>query len=353
MSIEVTTELAIGRHRLRRDRPDCFVIAEIGHNHGGDLEVCKRLFQAAKYAGASAVKLQKRDNRTLYTREFYDSGYNSENAFGPTYGTHREALEFGEAEYRELKQFAESLDLVFFATPFDFPSVDFLERLGVPCYKVASGDLTNIPLLRYIARTGKPMFVSTGAGTLEDVRRAYEAARADNEQVSLLQCTAEYPCEHKDMNLSVVQTYLREFPDAVIGLSDHDNGIAMAVVAYVLGARVIEKHFTLNRASKGTDHAFSLEPEGMRKLVRDVGRAAVAMGDGVKRVYDKENQARLKMGKKIVAACDLPKGHVLQPRDLAYKSPGDGLPPYQDALLLGHKLRRAVREDEPLSLDHV
>jgi len=349
----MSPEIHIGRHSIRQDAPDCFMIAEIGHNHGGDLETCKQLFQAAKYAGVQAVKLQKRDNRALYTKAFYDSSYNSENAFGPTYGSHREALEFGEPEYHELKQFAESLDLVFFATPFDFPSVDFLERLGVPCYKVASGDLTNIPLLRYIGQTGKPVFVSTGAGTLDDVRRAFDAVREHTDQVAVLHCTAEYPSDHKDMNLSVIQTYAEAFPDAVIGLSDHDNGIAMALVAYVLGARVIEKHFTLNRAWKGTDHAFSLEPEGMRKLVRDIRRAAVAKGDGVKRVYDKEAAARMKMGKKIVAARDLPLGHVLGPGDLAYKSPGDGLPPYLDATLLGKPLKRALHEDEDLTAGDV
>jgi N-acetylneuraminate synthase/sialic acid synthase len=349
----MSTEIAIGKHRLSQDRPDCFIIAEVGHNHGGSLDVCKQMFQAAAYAGVSAVKLQKRDNRSLYTRDFYDSAYNSENAFGPTYGSHREALEFGESEYRELKEFAEALGLVFFATPFDFNSVDFLERIGVPCYKTASADLTNTPLLRYVAQTGKPVIVSTGAAGLDDVRRAYETIQPFNEQVAILQCTAEYPSDHKDMNLNVIQTYKREFPDAVIGLSDHDNGIAMALVAYVLGARLIEKHFTLNRSSKGTDHAFSLEPEGMRKLVRDVHRAAVAMGDGVKRVYDKEQPARTKMGKKIVATRDLPEGHTLGPDDLGFKSPGDGLPPYMAAQLLGKVLKRPVREDDALNLEHV
>jgi N-acetylneuraminate synthase/sialic acid synthase len=349
----MSTQIHIGRHTLWRDSSDCFVIAEVGHNHGGDVEVCKQLFQAAKYAGVSAVKLQKRDNRTLYTREFYDSAYNSENAFGPTYGTHREALEFGEPEYRELKQFAESLGLVFFATAFDFPSVDFLERIDVSCYKVASGDLTHIPLLKAIAQTGKPMIVSTGASTLDDVKRAYDAIMPLNQHLAILHCTAEYPSDHQDMNLSVIGTYLREFSGAVVGLSDHDNGIAMALAAYVLGARVIEKHFTLNRAWKGTDHAFSLEPEGMRKLVRDLNRAAIAMGDGVKRVYEKEKPARVKMGKKIVAARDLPAGHLLEACDIAFKSPGDGLAPYQDESLLGARLTRAVGEDESLTLDHV
>ena len=302
------------------------------HRRGRPQPRWRRRYLQADVPGRGICRRQRRQAAEARQPQpvhaaFYDSAYNSENAFAPTYGAHREALEFGESEYRELKQFAEDLGLVFFATPFDFPSVDFLEKVGVPCYKVASGDLTNIPLIEYIARTGKPMIVSTGAGTLEDVRRAYDAIAPLNDQVAILQCTAEYPGDHKDMNLSVIQTYIREFPDALIGLSDHDNGIAMALVAYVLGARVIEKHFTLNRSWKGTDHAFSLEPEGMRKLVRDVHRASVAMGDGVKRVYDKELPAKTKMGKKIVAARDLPRGHTIEAGDLAFKSPGDGLPP--------------------------
>ena len=349
----MSPKLSIGKHSIAQDAPECFVIAEIGHNHGGNVETCKQLFQAAKYAGVSAVKLQKRDNKSLYTKAFYDSVYNSESAYAPTYGAHREALEFGKSEYAELMQYAKSLDLVCFATAFDFKSVDFLEALEVPCYKVASGDLTHIPLLKYMARTGKPMIVSSGAATLDDVRRAYEAILPINKQLAILHCTAEYPSDHKDMNLNVINAYLREFPEAVIGISDHDNGIAMSLVAYVLGARVIEKHFTLNRSWKGTDHAFSLEPEGMRKLCRDVHRAAVAMGDGIKRVYDKEKSAKQKMGKKIVASRDLPEGHVIEQSDLAFKSPGDGLPPYQDEHFYGKRLRRSVKEDEALSLDHV
>lgn len=349
----MSKQISIGKHTIDRDGPECFIVAEIGHNHQGDLEICKQMFQAAKYAGATAVKLQKRDNRSLYTKKFYNSAYNSESAYGSTYGAHREALEFGESEYRELKQHANALDLVFFATAFDFKSVEFIEKVDLPCYKVASGDLTNIPLLKVIAETGKPMLVSSGAGTLEDVHRAYEAVIPVNSRLAVLHCTAEYPSDYQDMNLNVVRTYLKEFPNAVVGLSDHDNGIAMSLVAYVLGARVIEKHFTLNRSWKGTDQAFSLEPEGLRKLVRDVRRTAVAMGDGVKRIYQKEQNARLKMGKKIVAARDLPVGHVAGPGDFAFKSPGDGLPPYLVVNFYGKRLKMALAQDEELKLDCV
>src|SRR5205823_3797189 len=168
------------------------------------------------------------------------------------------------------------------ATAFDFKSAEMLAELDMPAYKIASGDLTNTPLLRFVAELGRPMIVSTGGGTLDDVRRAYEAVVDVNSQIGLLQCTAGYPAEWSELDLRVIDTYRQLFPDAVVGYSGHDNGIAMPVAAYVLGGRIVEKHFTLNRAMKGTDHVFSLEPVGLRKLVRDLRRTRVALGDGMK-----------------------------------------------------------------------
>jgi N-acetylneuraminate synthase/sialic acid synthase len=325
---------------------ECYVIAEIGHNHQGNVEVAKKFFLEAKECGADAVKLQKRNNRLLFTRAVYNQPYSHENSFGSTYGEHREALEFGEAEYRELKGYARELGITLFATAFDFSSVDFLAKLEMPAFKIASGDLKNTPLLKYVAQVGKPMFVSTGGGDIVDVQRAYDTIMPINPQLCLMQCTATYPSDPEDMNLRVISTYLQMFPDLVIGLSDHQSGIALALVGYVLGARVIEKHFTLNRAMKGTDHAFSLEPLGLRKLVRDLRRARVAMGDGIKRPIAKEAKPLFRMGKKLVAARDLASGHVLNETDVAIKSPGDGLPPYELDRVLGKTLIRNLQEDE-------
>jgi len=332
------------------DDSDCFVIAEVGHNHQGSLEKAKQLFHAAKECGADAVKLQKRDNRTLFTRAAYNRPYDNENSFGDTYGAHREALEFGKSEYTELQAYAKELGLIFFATAFDIPSADFLAELDMPAYKIASGDLKNTPLLKHVARLGKPMIVSTGGATLDDARRAYDTIMPINSQLSLLQCTAAYPANPEELNLRVITTYREAFPDIVIGLSDHENGIAMAVAAYVLGARIVEQHFTLNHTWKGTDHAFSLEPIGMRKLVRDLRRVRAALGDGVKHVYPTEISPISKMGKKLVAARNLPANHVLSPVDIAIKSPADsGLPPYEYDAVLGKTLRRALQEDENIA----
>lgn len=346
----MTRSLTIDNFEIS-DSGHCFVIAEIGHNHMGSVDTCKELFQAAKYCGVHAVKLQKRDNRSLYTSAFYNRPYESEESYGPTYGAHREALEFGRDEYLELQGFAKELGLAFFATAFDFASADFLADLDVPAFKLASGDLTNTPLLRYVAELGKPMILSTGGGLLEDVRRAHETIVEVNPQLAILQCTAGYPAEWNQLDLNVIQTYRDCFRDTVIGFSSHDNGISMPLVAYVLGARIVEKHFTLNRAWKGTDHKFSLEPQGLRKLVRDLERAYVAVGDGTKTMYPSEADPIRKMGKMIVAARDLPAGHVLAREDLALKSPADGLPPYELDRLLGRTLRQPVPAETALMFE--
>lgn len=333
------------------DDSDCFVIAEVGHNHQGDVGKCKELFRQAKDCGVDAVKMQKRDNRTLYTRSMYDKPYENENSFGATYGEHREALELGRDEYLELQRYARQIGLTFFATAFDIPSADFLAGLDMPAYKIASGDLRSTPLLKHIAAFGKPMIVSTGGSTMADIERAYNTIAPINTQISFLQCTAAYPASPDELNLNVISTLRARFPDLVIGLSDHENGIAMAVAAYVLGARIVEKHFTLNHTWKGTDHAFSLEPIGMRKLVRDLRRTREALGTGVKCPLPSEVGPLVKMGKKLVAARALAPGHVIAGDDVTMKSPGDGLPPYLLDQIVGRTLTRPLNPDDAITFD--
>jgi sialic acid synthase len=330
------------------DDSDCFIIAEIGHNHQGDLKKAKELFKAAAECGVNAVKLQKRDNKSLFTKAAYHKPYENENSFGPTYGLHREALEFGREEYGELRNYAKELGVTLFATAFDIPSADFLIELDMPVYKIASGDLKNTPLLRHVAKFGKPMIISTGGANMEDVQRAYDVIMPLNQQLAILQCTSSYPAEHHDLNLRVIETFRAQFPDNVIGLSDHENGIAMATAAYVLGARIVEQHFTINHTWKGTDQVFSLEPIGMKKLVRDLRRLREALGDGVKRVYPNEVGPISKMSKKLVAKMNLPAGHALTETDVAIKSPGDGLPPYEIDNIIGKTLKRPIAEDDDI-----
>lgn len=316
------------------------------------MERCKELFKSAKACGVNAVKLQKRDNKTLYTRALYDAPYINENSYGDTYGQHREALEFDFEQYKELQLFCYELGLTFFATAFDFNSVDFLEKLGVPCYKIGSGDLLNTPLQKYIAQTGKPIFLSTGGGTYQDVERAYYNIMPINKQLIIMQCTSAYPAEAEYMHLLVIPEYMRMFPGNIIGLSDHYIGKLMSPVAYALGARVFEKHFTLHRWWRGTDQVFSLEPADMAKLVRDLHNVKEAMRAG-KFPLEVEQKPLYKMAKKLVTARNITIGKILTASDIKIVSPGDGLPPYELDNILGKTMKCDVMEDDSIHWEYV
>lgn len=345
--------IKIGKHVIS-DYSPCFVIAELGHNHQGNIETAKKLIDAAAASGVSAVKLQKRFNKDLYTAEMYEMPYEHENSFGKTYGEHREFLEFGKKEYKLLKERAEKLGVIFLATAFDFKSADFLEEIGVPLYKIASACITDTPLIEHIAKKDKPIFLSTGASKIKDVDRAYKLIRNYGVPLCILQCTALYPLfDYMEMNLNVIRTYKKRYPDAIIGLSSHESGIVMPAVAYALGARAVEKHFTLNRAMKGTDHHFSLEPQGMRKMVRDLNRLHEALGNGKKRYYPSELEPKKKMGKSIVIKNRIKKGTIITPEHIAFKSPGIGIPPYMIEKILGKSALKDLEADTILDWNHL
>lgn len=330
-----------------------FVIAEIGHNHQGNIETAFELIKQAKLCGANAVKLQKRSNKHLYTKKFYDEKYDHKNSYGKTYGEHRDFLEFDHEQYKDLQSFAKDSKIELFATPFDIESLEFLEKLEMPAYKIASADLTNTPLQKEISKLKKPIFLSTGGGTLVDVKRAVENIVSENSNLSIMHCTASYPADVEDMNLNVITQYKKAFKDYVIGLSDHENGIDAAPIAYMLGARTFEKHFTLNRANKGTDHSFSLEPQGLSKLVRNLNRIEKMLGSSEKKMLDSEIKPLYKMKKTIVAKKDLKKNHILTIDDLNFKSPGGGLEPYQFTEIIGKKIITDLNEDDLILIDHV
>lgn len=348
----MTRNIEIGG-KVIDDGTNAYVIAEIGHNHGGSLDKAIELIRMAAAAGADAVKLQKRDNRALFTRASYNAPYTGRNSFGATYGAHREALEFGVREYRELARLSRELHVDFFSTAFDFPSVDFLAALGVPAIKIASGDVTNTPLLKYAARTGIPLVVSTGGAEMQDVRRAVEVILPLNRQLAILQCTAIYPAPADVLNLRVIDTYRKEFPQIVVGLSSHDMEIESSVIAYTLGARVIEKHVTLARTLPGSDHHFSLEPSDLRRLVESLAATRRCLGDPRKQPLPAETPALHKMAKKLVAARDLAAGHIVTAADVAIKSPGDGLRPYFLDSVLGRRLLAPLGVDDDIKLENL
>jgi sialic acid synthase len=333
------------------DDTEAYIIAEVGHNHQGSLENAIELIRAAAKSGASAVKFQKRNNKKLFTPSAYNEIYNSENAFGKTYGEHRDFLELGETDYIKCIEEAKNLGITFFSTAFDFDSADFLNELNFSIFKIASGDLQSLPLLKHIAKFNKPMIISTGGSNFEMIDLAVNEIRKFHNQIVILQCTASYPANYNELNLQVINKLREKYPENVIGYSGHENGIAMPVVAYALGARVIEKHFTLNRALKGTDHAFSLEQQGMQKLVRDLKRAKDAMGNGEKTILESEKAPLRKMGKMIVAAKNLEIGHTIQESDLEYRSPALGLSPSLNVLLIGKKLKKRIQAFEKIQIE--
>jgi sialic acid synthase len=350
MSVTLKRELNIGNVTIS-DSSEAFVIAEIGHNHQGSVELCEKFFEAAARSGASAVKLQKRDNKSLYTESFFNSPYEGPTSFGSTYGEHREFLEFGKSDYQHLQSVAKQFNLLFFATAFDLPSADFLLNLNVPAIKVASGDLKSAPLISYLSKSGVPLIISTGGASLEEVKRAMEDVEPSN--VALLQCTAAYPAEPEEMDLLVIKEFRNSFPNTVVGLSSHDRGIAFPVVAYALGARIIEKHFTIDRSMKGTDHSFSLEPTGMGKMVRDLQLTRLALGDGHKKAHEREKVGMRKMGKMLVYSRPIDAGTVLSIDDFSLKSPQEGLHPQNINLLVGSKLLCSVDMNQPAELHHL
>lgn len=330
----------------------CFIIAEVGHNHGGSIDTAKELILEAKRCGADAVKLQKRENKSLFTKTFYNKPYENENSYGATYGEHREFLELSYKEYEELVDFCNKNNIIFFATAFDPFSAAFLQSINVPCFKVASADLTNTPLITQLIEYNKPLIISTGGGLIDDIDRVVKIVDGKVDY-ALLHCIATYPNKPEEMNLRFIKTMQRRYPNAIVGLSDHYNGIVMAEAAYMLGARIIEKHFTMNHTWKGTDHPLSLEPQGMFKMVRDIRRLHTALGDGEKKVLPNEKKAIEKMGKSLYAAANLPEGHIISYMDIDTKTPGGFIPPYQMNDVIGKCLLKSIKEEEPFKWENL
>ncbi len=326
----------IGSHKIGTGQ-STFVIAEAGINHQGEVSIAKELIKKAKECGADAVKFQKRTISRILTREGLDASYDNPNSFGKTYGEHKAALELSEADYKELLDYCNEQEILFCASGWDEESIDFLDELGMAFFKMASADLTNFPLLVHTAKKGKPMILSTGMANLDQVKTAYDTIININNNVAVLQCTSTYPAVFEEINLNVLHTYKKEFPNAVLGYSGHEKGIAIPPVAVGLGAAIVERHFTLDRTMKGGDHAASLEPAGFAKMVRDIRNVEVAMGSFTKEVQESELPIFKKLAKSIVSAVAIPAGTVITADMLTTKGPGSGISPTKMALVIGKK----------------
>ena len=269
--------------KLVGDGEPRFIIAEIGINHNGDVDTAKKLIDVAAKAGCDAVKFQKRTIDVVYTKEELEKP--RENPFGDTNGDLKRGLEFGEKEYGEIDNYCKEKGIIWFASPWDEASVDFLEKFDVPCYKIASASITDDNLLKHIKSKGKPIIMSTGMSTIGQIDHAVDVVGKEN--LIMLHCTSTYPSKIEELNLSAIPELKDKF-GVPIGYSGHEVGVQTSVMAALLGACVIERHITLDRAMWGSDQAASLEPKGLQTMVRDIRLIPDALGNGKKVVYDSE-----------------------------------------------------------------
>jgi len=275
-------EVIIGNRPVGEGLPS-YIIGEIGINHNGSLDIAKSLIAVARNAGCDAVKFQKRTIDIVYTAK--ELATPRENPFGATNGDLKRGLEFGEEQYRKINDYCEEMGIVWFASCWDEPSVDFINLFPVPCYKVASASLTDDNLLLHTRATGKPMLLSTGMSTIEEIDHAVEIVGKEN--LILIHTTSTYPANYDELDLRVIQT-LKQRYGVPVGYSGHETGIAPSVAAVALGACVVERHITLERSMWGSDQAASLGPSGLTKLTRDIRLVEMSMGAGEKRVFERE-----------------------------------------------------------------
>lgn len=326
------------------------VVAEIGQNHNGRLALAEQLIDAAAWAGADAVKLVKRDLDCELSREARQRPYCGRHSYGKTYGEHRRALELSPDDHARLRDRAREHGLLYFATASDPPSADLIAQLGADVLKVASRDVSNGPLLEYLARLGRPVFLSTGMSSFEEIDAAIETLRRYGTPLVVMQCTSLYPAPIEQTHLRSIAT-LAERYRAPVGFSDHTPGTRLAPVAVALGARVVEKHLTLDRRLKGTDHACSLQPEQLRRMISAIRDVEAALGRDDKPVPEEVRAVRSKLGRSLVARVDLPAGARLHENAIELKCPGDGLTWAERELVLGRTLKRPIRADEKLSIE--
>ena len=346
------TELQLGNKNVGDGHP-AFIIAEIGINHQGDVSIAKNLIQKAKECGADAVKLQKRSISRILTKSGLEMAYDNRNSFGKTYGEHKIALELSEADYHELNTYCKKMDIIFCASGWDEESIDFLDEMGIPFFKMASADLTNFPLLVHTAKKNKPMILSTGMADMKMVQAAYSQVNQINNQIAILQCTSTYPSAFLEVHLNVLQTFMKEFPDTVIGYSGHEQGIAIPPAAVALGAKIIERHFTLDRTMKGGDHAASLEPQGFAKMVRDIRHIEEAMGSTEKKIQESEAPVFRKLAKSIVSAVDINSGDSITADMLTTKGPGTGISPMRLNDLIGKISKIDIPADQVIMEENI
>ncbi len=323
-----------------------FIIAEIGNNHNGDMELARKSIEAAAIAGADAVKFQKRTLNEVFTQELLSKPQTNSKSLGSTYGEYRSKLELSYDQFRELKEYAHSLGVAFFVTPFDLTSAKKLTEIGMDAWKIASFDVNHKPLLEFVASQGQPMFLSTGMATLEEMDEAIATIHKYNNELTVFHCVSVYPTPDEDLNLGAITTMLARYTDTPIGYSGHELGFIPTVSAVTLGACAVERHFTLDKTLPGPDHAtVSLDVPEFTDMVRQIRRIEHAVRDTSIRLHEKEVAIRNKHGKSVVSRVRIPAGVTVSADMLTCKSPGHGVKPTLIHTVIGKKAKEDIPED--------
>jgi len=329
-----------------------FIIAEAGVNHGGDMKVAKRLIDLAADSGADAVKFQTFKSEDLVLKSVAKAPYQTRTTDKKESQLEMlKKLEVSKEQNLELKRYCEDKKIIFLTTPFDEKSLDEIDELDLPAYKIASTDTTNLPFLKRVAKKGKPVFLSTGMSYLSEIEMALETIYEHNQNVVLLQCTANYPIRNSEANLSVINTFKNNF-DVLVGFSDHTVGVGAAAFAIPMGAKVVEKHFTIDKELSGPDHRASLSPDELYRFVELVREVDEYMGSSIKKPNLSETRTRSTLQKCLVARCRINKGDIFTEENLVAKRTGGiGISPiyYQD--VVGEVAHKEYAEDEVIDCD--
>jgi N,N'-diacetyllegionaminate synthase len=341
----VVFKVRIGDRLIGQGEP-VFIVAEAGVNHNGKVELGRKLIDAAKVSGADSVKFQTFKAQKVVTKYAGKADYQKQVDREESQYEMLKKLELSSRDIKKLFDYAEQRRIIFLSSPFDEESVDLLDQLGVCAFKVASGEITNFVLLRYIAEKKKPVILSTGMSTYEEVEEALETLRkAGAREIVLLHCVTSYPARAEDANLRTIETLRNRFK-LPVGLSDHTRSIAVPVAAAALGAVLVEKHFTLSKDLHGPDHRASLEPSEFKQMVMAIREVEKSLGDGEKRLTADEEEIKKAVRRSIVARVRIPKGTVIREDMLDFKRPGTGLRPRDLGKVVGRKAKKGIESDE-------
>lgn len=328
---------------LEKKIDNVFIIIDIGSTHCADIEIAKKLIRYASISGIDCIKFQKRCTKALLTKEGRERKYDSPHAMGDTYGEHRDNMELSSDNFRELKEYTLERNMFFTASAWDEPSLDFLVSLDVPFIKVASADLTNLPFLKKISQKTQNVILSTGMSNQNDIDTAIEIFKNNN--LGILQCTSSYPTPYEHVNLNVLKTFQEKYPNHIVGFSGHTEGYHIALGAVALGAKIIEKHFTLDKSLKGSDHKSALNPPELINFVKQCRELEKALGSSQKEIQNSEYSCISKLCKSVVSKTDIPDDTTITEDMITTKSPGLGIPAKDFYKIIGRKTSTFVEED--------